>query len=279
MPKPPGKTRSFDALCEIVATLRGEKGCPWDRKQTHQSLARFAIEEVFELVEAIEELSTTGDTGAQNLKDELGDVLFQVILHSEMAKEKGWFDILDVIENLNEKMIRRHPHVFSDLTVQDAEEVVQNWEKIKAQEKASQLPPSLLATPKGLPALMEAYKIGNKTKKLKFDWVGANQVFEKVLEEVEELKQELNTENKSKESQLAEVGDVLFSVVQLARHLDIDPEEALRKTNARFRKRFEGMMDQLNGDVDQFVNLSEEEKENLWQKVKRSLITLNDESS
>lgn len=263
MPRPPHNRREFEALCEIVQTLRGQEGCPWDREQTHESLVKFVIEETFELAEAIE--SQTHDDN--DLKGELGDVLFQVVLHSEIARQEGRFDIADVIEGLNEKMIRRHPHVFSDVKVSDSEDVIANWQKIKADEKAEHKDPTdPLHTPKGLPALMEAEKIGGKTKKFGFDWTKLKDVLEKVKEEIGELEEALDTQDKDSIS--SEIGDTLFSLAQLARHLKIDPEQSLRMTNLRFRKRFQHMLDAVGGDTENFTKLSGDEKERLWSEAK-----------
>lgn len=276
MPRPPQNQRDFKALCEVVQALRGKDGCPWDREQTHESLVKFAIEETFELAEAIE--SQPKDDKA--LKSELGDVLFQVVLHSEIARQEGRFDIADVIQGLNEKMIRRHPHVFSDVKVSGSEEVVANWQKIKAAEKANKGRKSgaVLDTPKGLPALMEADKIGGKTKKLGFDWSEVKDVLAKVKEEVEELEEALNEwqtdgsgdAGRDKVAVASEIGDVLFSVAQLARHLEIDAEQSLRMTNQRFRRRFQFMLDAVGGDIESFTSLTADEKEKLWSEAKRS---------
>lgn len=262
MPKPPQNRREFNSLLDVVQSLRGPEGCPWDREQTHESLVRFAIEETYELAEALENPNSSD----KELIGELGDVLFQVVLHSEIARQEKRFDIFDVIQNLNEKMIRRHPHVFSDVKVSDSEEVIQNWQKIKEKEKnsSSNEGESPLKTPPGLPSLMEASKIGSKTKKFGFDWNEVSQVLHKVREEIDEIEEVLD----SKEKVSKEIGDALFSLAQLARHLNLDPETSLRKTNQRFRRRFDFMLNECQGDLEQFSNLSAEEKEKLWEKAK-----------
>lgn len=276
MPKPPLNRREFKALCDVVEALRGEDGCPWDKEQTHESLVKFAIEETYELAEAIE-----GRKGSEEIKAELGDVLFQVVLHSEIARQEGRFDIGDVIEGLNEKMIRRHPHVFSDVKVSNSKDVIANWQKIKEQERAQSpnRPTSeALQTPKGLPALMEADKIGGKTKKFGFDWTDVKDVLAKVKEEISELEEalekRLSSDGKDREHDLnealsSEIGDTLFSLAQLARHLRIDPEQSLRTTNQRFRRRFQQMLEAVGGDVDAFSQLSGDEKEELWIEAKK----------
>lgn len=314
MPKPPQNRREFKSLCDIVETLRGPEGCPWDKEQTHESLVKFAIEETYELAEAIEARKKLGSSSRaqdEEIKAELGDVLLQVVLHSEIARQEGRFDIGDVIENLNEKMIRRHPHVFSDVKVSDSGDVIANWQKIKEKEKAQsgrkRTPSEALQTPKGLPALMEADKIGGKTKKFGFDWTDVKDVLTKVKEEVSELEEALERWSESgsssgsgsgsgdddgsfasrkvpglsevishpqkeelKEAISREIGDALFSLAQLARHLGFDPEQSLRTTNQRFRRRFRNMLDAVGGDLDVFTKLSGDEKEELWTQAKRT---------
>jgi len=272
MPKSPEKTHEFAALLEVVSALRGPNGCPWDKEQTHQSLVPFAIEEVYEMVEAIEAGSP------EDLKEELGDVLFQVVLHSQLASERDRFSISEVIESISNKMIRRHPHVFTDLKVKSTEEVKKNWQEIKAQEKSSRPKKNWLEAPKGLPSLMEASKIGSQTKNFGFDWDTPEQVFEKIHEEIDELKEAYlqlknsSAERSEKEKALnqvaSEIGDCLFSIAQFARHLKLDPETSLRKTNSRFKARFHHMIHQMNGDIIAFKNLSPSEKESLWSKAK-----------
>ena len=287
MPKAPEKLSSFQSLVEVVATLRGPDGCPWDKEQTHSSLTQYAIEETFEFVEAIESADDL------RIKDELGDVLFQVILHSQLAKDRGAFDISDVIENLNQKMIRRHPHVFSDAKLADSEAVIQNWEQIKRGEKAAELsspnkkgagPNSFsggadselessvgsgLNVPSGMPALQRAYKIGKRTEKLQFDWDNAEQVWEKVEEEHQELREAID--EKSLDEVSHELGDVLFSVAQLARHLKLEPEQCLRQANLRFETRFAKMRELMTKDGKDLEKLSLDEKEAYWQRAKKLL--------
>lgn len=262
MPKPPANLRDFESLKYIVECLRGPDGCPWDREQTHQSLSRFAIEEAFELAEAIE----SGDPN--EIKSELGDVLFQVFLHSEMAKQAGLFALEDVMETLSEKMVRRHPHVFNEQKVSGIDEVFQNWAEIKNKEKAlKKKKEELFATPKGLPALQESLKIGEKTRDIGFDWTSVEMVLDKVDEEFGELEAVIEEGADDKALQ-HEIGDLLFSIAQLARHLKIDPEQALRTTNARFRSRFQSMLDIGQISMDQFRKLSADHKEKLWIKAK-----------
>ncbi len=274
MPKDPAepcKTQSdaslkVQNLLDIVATLRGPNGCPWDKEQTHLSLTQYAIEETFEMVEAIESQNDA------KIKDELGDVLFQVVLHAQLASERNAFSFADIIENLSEKMLRRHPHVFADKKVQTTEDVKTNWEEIKRAEKALEAKPAfenILNVPEGLPALQRAYKIGKRTEKLQFDWDNAEQVWEKVEEEHQELREALD--EKSIIEIEHELGDVLFSVAQLARHLDLEPEQVLRKANRRFEARFAKMKEFIFADGKNFEILELSEKETYWQKAKRAL--------
>lgn len=251
---------------EIVAHLRGPDGCPWDKEQDHKTLAPYAIEETYELVEALEEKNDN------KTKDELGDVLFQVALHAQLAKERGAFTIREVLQNLNEKMVRRHPHVFSDTQVSGTEEVWKNWEKIKKAEKKNNKP---IDIPEVLPALQRSYKIGVKTQKMGFDWSKVPEVLDKVKEELQEFEVEYakkgQTENDSAtESRIEEeLGDLLFSVAQLVRHCGFEPEQALRAANRKFIDRFSKMHELCAERGQSFDALSLDEKENLWREVKR----------
>ncbi len=250
---------SFQQLIDIVKKLRGPNGCPWDKVQTHQTLTPFAIEEALELEQAIQ----NGDI--ENIKEELGDLLFQTILHAQIASDNSQFAIDDVIELLNEKMIRRHPHVFADTPVKDQFEVLKNWESIKADEKKnskakSQTPFDI---PMTFPALLRAQKIGKKTEKLDFDWSHAHEVMAQVEEELAELKEALKENNPKNIEE--EMGDLLFSCAQLSRHLHLDAEKTLRQANSKFIHRFEKMMDK-NKD---FLKLNRQEKEKLWDLIKK----------
>lgn len=268
--KIPKDWRQFESLVEIVAHLRGPDGCPWDKEQTHLSLAPYAIEEVFEFVEALEKKD--GDPTEFIIKEELGDVLFQVIFHCQLAKERKAFDIHDVLEIINQKMVRRHPHVFSDVKAETSAEVINNWEAIKKQEKEkrkkidSNLSPSTFDLPPSLPALQKSYKIGKKTEKLQFDWSNAQEVLLKVKEELAELEEAMA--NETTERQEEELGDLLFAVAQLARHLKIEPESAARKANHKFESRFFAMLKLAESKNLNFSSLSTEEKENLWGQIK-----------
>ncbi len=263
MPKPPSQLRDFKSLVKIVADLRGPNGCPWDKEQTHQSLTQYAIEETAELVEAIEK------NNPQLVCEELGDVLFQVLLHAQLANEKGLFDIHDVIAAVNEKMIRRHPHVFGDVEVQNSDEVLQNWEQIKLKENNSSKQKLSFNLPKSLPSLQAAHKIGQKTAKVKFDWPNSKAVWLKVEEEYKELKSALK--NRNKKAWEHELGDLLFSLSQLARHLNLEAEKALRIGNRRFEKRFFRMQILAEEMGLKWPKINNKTKESLWQKTKKIL--------
>jgi tetrapyrrole methylase family protein / MazG family protein len=260
MIKPPKNLEQFKSLVEIVEHLRGPKGCPWDKEQTPKTLTPFIVEEAYELVDAIE----AGES--DEWKEELGDLLLQVVLQAQIADESGEFNIQDVIEGIGSKLVRRHPHVFSHTKVKDADEVLRNWEQIKKSEKKGKQN-KIFKFPKKLPALQVAGKIGEKTKRYNFDWPNAKAVFNKVREEFNELENALNLSNRA--HQLEELGDLLFSLAQLSRHLDMDPESALRQTNRKFEKRFsklKKMVDQLGKDM---AKMSSAELEALWKKVKK----------
>ncbi len=272
MAKSPSNLRQIESLVEIVKSLRGPDGCPWDKEQTHESLTQYAIEETHELVEAIEDKGAARD---RKMKEELGDVLFQVMLHSQMAEERGAFNIADVIEGISEKLIRRHPHVFSDASVIDSAEVIRNWEEIKKKEKALQGEESKSAYALNvppLPALQRAFKIGKRTEKLQFDWDNAEGVMVKVEEEFDELREALDLVSAAEIEH--ELGDVLFSLAQLGRHLGMDPEQVLRKANARFETRFNKMIEFSEADHKDWGALKLDEKEEYWLKAKAALKTI-----
>jgi XTP/dITP diphosphohydrolase/ATP diphosphatase len=251
----------------IMARLRGPGGCPWDREQNFDSIKRHTLEETYEVFDAIERRAWP------DLKDELGDLLLQVLFYAQMASEAGYFDIGDVAENLNAKLIRRHPHIFSDVAATDADAVLRNWELIKRDEKkaAAVEAASLLdEVPRSMPAMLEAAKLGSKAAKVGFDWPdadgSASELFDKLQEEIAELKAELQP-GASPAGASGELGDILFTVVNLARHLKIDPEFALRETNARFRRRF-GTMESVAGGRDGLERRSASELEALWVQAK-----------
>ena len=266
MPQPPKNLKDIQSLIQIIADLRGPDGCPWDKEQTHQSLAPYAIEEVHELVEALE------STDENHMCEELGDVLFQVVLHSQLASERNAFTMNDVVFSIASKIVRRHPHVFSDLKVSGIDEIFKNWDEIKKLEK-KQSPKKMkvIDVPEGLPALQRAHKIGEKTGKLNFDWLKIPDVLRQLKAEITELEEamaEPHSEEKQKHLQ-HEIGDVLFSAAQLSRHLQLEPESSLREANRRFLKRFETMLILGKINADEFKNLSSESKEKLWNDAKK----------
>lgn len=247
---------SFEELVKIMSELRSKNGCPWDREQTHQTLRRFLVEEAYEAVDAIEE------NDLNHLKEELGDLLLQIIFHSQIAGENNKFTIEDVLRELIAKLKRRHPHIFGDIVVSSSEEVVVNWERIKKEEKEEK---SLLSDiPTHLPSFLFAYLAQNKASKIGFDWTEKTEVVSKIEEELEELKDSLNGDGIIEE----EVGDMFFSMVNLSRHLKIDPEISLRKTTNKFIKRLKYMDKKAGEDGKTLEELSLDEKERLWIEAK-----------
>ncbi len=259
-------SREFQTLVDIVAHLRAPDGCPWDREQTHQSLTPFLIEETYEAVEQIDANSMPG------LREELGDILLQVMLHSEIASEEGHFTVADVIEGLVNKLIRRHPHVFGDAQARTAEEVAARWEVLKSEERQGA---SLMeGVPANLPALTYAQRTQGRAANVGFDWPSVSGVLEKVAEEAGELT-EAHEAAKVDETDGArahvewEFGDLLFSLVNLARWMDIDAETALRHANRRFVGRFRAMEEKARERGDDFSAKSLEEMDSLWEEAKR----------
>lgn len=269
----PADLSSFESLMEIVAALRGPQGCPWDKEQTHQSLTPFAIEEVFEFIETIESQNDLA------MKEELGDVLFQVALHSQMAEERGVFSISDVLLELNTKMIRRHPHVFGNETATTSEEVLANWDVIKKAEKSNKKTTEHFDIPTALPALQRAYKIGRKTQKSGFDWSKPSEVQAKIMEELNEVEAEISKPTPNNDKIAEELGDLLFSVAQYVRHLGHEPESCLRLANRKFEKRYFAMLEICRLKKVDFDSLTPTEKEALWRQVKvQTQKTGNDEA-
>jgi tetrapyrrole methylase family protein / MazG family protein len=257
--KPKSKTNVGD-LIQVMETLLSPGGCPWDREQTPKSLTPFAIEEAHELAEAIEK----GDLEAT--KEELGDLLLQVIFHTSLAKRLGQFTLEDVIETICTKLIRRHPHVFGETKVADSDEVLKNWNIIKAQEKGNQKRPGM-GIPQSLPALQRAQKIGDKTKNLRFDWNTPTDVMKKVDEEIRELKQAFEKGDLKHTEE--ELGDVFFVLAQLARHLKLEAETVARAANRKFENRFSKLLQLAESRNQDFQSLSVSQKEQMWEEVKR----------
>jgi nucleoside triphosphate diphosphatase len=250
------KTADITPLANIMARLRDpDGGCPWDLEQNFVSIAPYTIEEAYEVADAIER----GDVEA--LKDELGDLLLQVVFHSQMATESGNFGLQDVINGICEKMTRRHPHVFGEVSADDADAVVANWESIKATERSNKADDSALAgVALALPALLRAQKIQKRAARTGFDWPDVSGATAKIFEEIEEV-----DAASSHDERVDEIGDLLFAVVNLARFHDVDAETALKQANAKFERRFRAM-EARAGQV--FAGLSLDEKEEQWQAVK-----------
>jgi MazG family protein len=257
--------RPIDRLLAVMARLRdAETGCPWDLAQDFGSIAPYTIEEAYEVADAIER----GDIAS--LRDELGDLLLQVVFHARMAEEKGEFDFDSVAEAIVDKMLRRHPHVFGPIRGVGIDAVNDNWETIKANEraeKAGEEPPSVLdGVARALPALMRAAKLQRRASRVGFDWGAPEPILDKIAEEIAELGAELPQGDKDRIAD--ELGDVLFAVVNLARHLDIDPEVALRGTNAKFERRFKYIEHALREAGKSPENSSLEEMDALWRQAK-----------
>lgn len=248
------KLAAFERLLNIMDELR-EK-CPWDQKQTMQSLRHLTIEETYELADAIIENDT------EEVKKELGDLLLHIVFYSKIGSETDDFDIADVANTICDKLIHRHPHIYGDVEVQDEEEVKANWERLKLKEGKKSV---LEGVPKSLPALVKAIRIQDKARGIGFDWDNKDQVWEKVNEELQELQAEVqgNT-NKIEE----EFGDVLFSLINYARFLGINPEDALEKTNKKFIKRFQYMETETAKEGKQLQDMSLEEMDQYWNKAK-----------
>jgi tetrapyrrole methylase family protein/MazG family protein len=265
LPLPPGSShQNWDDLVQVMARLR--RSCPWDREQTHESLVRYLIEEAYEVVDAIED----GDEA--ELCEELGDLLFQVVFHAQLATERGKFSIADVVDSLSNKMIRRHPHVFGDVAAANVAEVWQNWDQLKALEPSGASRTSKLdGIPNGMPALQRGQKMQEKAARVGFDWVDARNVTEKLAEELREF-----ADARVQAGKLAyedphvreELGDVLFTVVNLARKLNIDAEGAMRDANTKFDRRFRYMETYALAGGRELADMTLDELEDLWQAAK-----------
>lgn len=254
------RVEAFEEFVRTVKQLRGPGGCPWDREQTHRSLRAYVIEEAYEVVSAI----NNGD--AQNLCEELGDLLLQVVLHSVIAEEEGAFDLKRVIESITEKIVRRHPHVFSAMNIEGVEGVRQAWEDIKREEKGEKLD-LLAAVDVSLPALLEAEKLQAKAAVVGFDWPSPEEAWPKVEEELAELHEAWAGGARAKIEE--EMGDVLFSLVNIARLLGINPEIALKMTNNKFRRRFQVMEGLIRSKGKEMKDLTLEELDEFWSLAKR----------
>lgn len=245
---------SFEDLVKVMERLRRE--CPWDREQTHESLKKYLIEETYEVLDAIDSRDD------EKLKEELGDLLLQPVFHAQIAKERGAFDINDVIDTLVRKLIERHPHVFGDA---NPEEVLKNWERKKIEKRESVLD----GIPKNLPALMRSQKLQDRASRVGFDFTHISQVFDKIQEEIEELKESIEKEDR--ENIKHEIGDILTAVVELARFLGVDAEEALQEANDRFVRRFRYIEERAKEMGKSLEDMTLEEMDKLWEEGKTKL--------
>jgi len=253
----PENLGQFDTLVNIIARLRAPGGCPWDRKQTHASLRENLLEECYEVLEALDE----GDSG--KLYPELGDLLMQIVLHAQIAAEAGEFRLADVLTSINSKLVHRHPHIFGSQKVKNAEEVAHNWEKLKQEERGEA---SLLASvPPLMPALAYSQAVQRRVAQVGFDWQDIEGVIDKLVEEVREFKQAVSGEEREQE-----FGDLLFTLVNIARRLGVDSEAALREANQKFYRRFTYMEDVCRQRGINFGELSFEEQNALWEEAKKA---------
>ncbi len=265
----------FEKLVDVQAQLRAPDGCPWDREQTHASLRTYLIEEAYEVLEALE----SGDDA--KFAEEMGDLLLQIVFHSEIAKEEGRFTVSDVIREVHDKMVRRHPHVFGEKRAKDAAEVLKNWEQIKKEERAAAGKKngdgskqagkggSLLdGVSKALPAALEGFQLTRRAARIGFDWENVEGVFEKLDEESGELRQALNAKDAKRTEE--ELGDLLFAAVNLARYLHIDPEISLKKANAKFSSRFRRMEELAAKSGKALADVPRAQMEEFWETVKRA---------
>lgn len=255
------KLKAFDRLLTIMNELR--ENCPWDKKQTLESLRHLTIEETYELSDSILE----GDL--KEIKKELGDIMLHMVFYARIASERGAFDIADVLNSICDKLIERHPHIYSDVVANDEETVKANWEKIKLKSGNKSV---LEGVPKSLPALVKAIRVQDKARGVGFDWERKEQVWEKVEEEMQEFKNEFNAESNeaiNKEKAMAEFGDLLFSLVNYARFIDIDPEEALERTNKKFIKRFQYLETESAKDGKVMGEMTLAEMDIYWERAKQ----------
>ena len=264
-------SKNFNELVAVMERLRAPGGCPWDREQTYASLAQYLIEECYETFDAIQEAAATGET--KNLREELGDVLLQVVFHSTIAAERGDFTIDEVVGDVTEKLILRHPHVFEETELATAADVLNNWDDLKARERAKsgKIPKEkdsiLDDVPIHFPALLEGLKLTKKAAKVGFDWEDAGQIFDKLNEELDELNAAIANDEQEKIEE--EIGDLLFVLTNLARKLDVEPETALKKTNRKFRTRFGYVEKELKERGKALEESNIEEMDALWNAAKK----------
>lgn len=273
----------FRDLVALMSRLRSPEGCPWDREQNYATLAPMLLEEAYEAFEAVEDAR---EGRPDNLREELGDLLFQIVFYAQVASERGEFTIDDVTDSIHSKMVRRHPHVFGDVSVRDNEELLRNWEAMKAEEKRAagkvkdDSDSSLLdGVSSKAPALMEAHQLGVKAARVGFDWRNVDEIFDKLHEEIDELRaamregEEAGADSESGHGRVREeLGDVLFAVTNIARHLQVEPESALKLTNRKFRRRFRHIERGLEARGRELSESTIEEMEELWQEAKRKSV-------
>ena len=253
------KKTDIQKLLEIMEALRGEKGCPWDKEQTRDSLKPYLIEEAYELYEAIEE------DDPEKIKEELGDLLFQIVFQSQISKEKGEFDLSDVIGKISKKMVARHPHVFGDAECRNPQDVLKQWEVLKKRE--GKMRESILeGVPKAMSALLRARRLQKRAAQIGFDWEKVEDVLAKVDEEMEELKEALR--NKKRAEMEEELGDILFMLVNLSRFIGVNPEDALRRTIAKFIRRFRYIEMQAADRGEKLSEMTLAEMDRLWDEAK-----------
>jgi ATP diphosphatase len=270
----------FQDLVALMSRLRSPEGCPWDREQTYATLAPMLLEEAYEAFEAVEDAR---EGRPANLREELGDLLFQIVFYAQVARERGEFTIDDVTDAIHSKMVRRHPHVFGDVTVRDNEELLRNWEAMKAEEKRAagkseeEDPDSSLldGVSSKAPALMEAHQLGTKAARVGFDWRNVEEIFDKLHEEIDELRAAIREHGEAGADAepehrrvREELGDLLFAVTNIARHLSVEPEAALKLTNRKFRRRFRHIERGLKQRGRELGSATIEEMEELWQEAK-----------
>lgn len=256
----------FEELVAVMHELRAK--CPWDREQTFQSLRQYIVEEAYEVVDAIDNLSGSNDLSAHKLADECGDLLFQVVFLAELAQEKGWFEAADSIALIRDKLVRRHPHVFADVSAKTPDDVMRNWDSIKAGERKEKegATSALDGVPKALPALLRAEKIGRRAARAGFDWRSADQVLDKVVEEVAEVRDALKSGDKAAVAR--ELGDLLHAAAQAARFLEVNPEEAAREATLTFEWRYRHLEAALAAQGKTPKDVSDAELDRLWESAK-----------
>ena len=252
--------RNFDELVQLMTTLRGPTGCPWDRKQTLPDLKPYVIEEAYEVVDAIDRDDRAG------LMEEVGDLLLEAVFIAEITRDEGSFDVYDSITSIHDKLVRRHPHVFGDVVAGDAEQVLVNWEKLKSDERKAENKSVLSGVPRSLPALLKAGRLTEKAARVGFDWRRTEDVFEKLDEEVAELREAVASGEQSKIQD--DIGGPLFNVANIARKVKVHPEQVSQSTNRKFMSRFESMESTVHGRGQNLDQLTLEEMDQLWDEAK-----------